>query len=114
MVAPQLTNTELIISALTAARSAGCGWANKSSQWIGLSGVIAAPAQGLQLGTAPTLKEAQEQCDADAQCYLVFADLRGNARWALRFFRRRLRRVARLASVARACRLGFDEAEHDG
>ena len=90
----QLTNTELIISALTAARSVGCGWANKSSQWIGLSGVIAAPAQGLQLGTAPTLKEAQEQCDADAQCYLVFADLRGNARWALRFFRRRRRRVA--------------------
>jgi hypothetical protein len=72
----------------------GCGWANKSSQWIGLSGVIAAPAQGQQLGTAPTLKAAQEQCDADAQCYLVFADLRGNARWALRFFRRRLRRVA--------------------
>lgn len=74
-----LTNTELIISALTAARSVGCGWANQSSQWIGLSGVIAAPAQGQQLGTAPTLKEAQEQCDADAQCYLVFADLRGNA-----------------------------------
>ncbi len=110
----QLTNTELIISALSAARSVGCGWANQSSQWIGLSGVIAAPAQGLQLGTAPTLKEAQEQCDAHAQCYLVFADLRGNARWRSASFGVGFGVSRGWASVARACRLGFDEAEHDG